>query len=90
VGRQVANNRKEHHQLIYKDGGEIEFRPYGLSLIRKQYIPVGNLLIYPATWSKEQAVEVFLNYKIDILEKGINDMNKKFNELKQTKIKWIL
>lgn len=90
MGRQVANNRKEHHQLIYKDGGEIEFRPYGLSLIRKQYIPVGNLLIYPATWSKEQAVEVFLNYKIDILEKGINDMNKKFNELKQTKIKWIL
>lgn len=90
MGRQVANNRKEHHQLIYKGGGEIEFKPYGLSLIRKQYIPIGNLLIYPATWSKEEAVEVFLNYKIDILEKGIDDMNKKFNELKQTKIKWIL
>ena len=90
MGRQVANNRKEHHQLIYKGDGEIEFKPYGLSLIRKQYIPIGNLLIYPATWSKEQAIEVFLNYKIDILEKGIDDMNKKFNELKQTKAKWIL
>lgn len=89
MGKQVANNRKEHHQLIYKGNGEIEFRPYGLSLIKKEYTPVGNLLIYPATWSKEQAINVFLNYKIDVLERGISDMNKKLDELKKTKIKWI-
>jgi hypothetical protein len=87
MGKQVANNRKEHHQLIYKEGGEIEFRPYGLSLIKKQYTPVGNLLIYPATWSKEEAVELFLNHKIDVLEKGISDMNKKLDELLEAKSK---
>jgi hypothetical protein len=89
MGKQVANNRKEHHQLIYKEGGEIEFRPYGLSLIKKQYTPVGNLLIYPATWSKEEAVELFLNHKIDVLETGIDDMNKKLDELLGAKSKWI-
>ena len=89
MGNQVANNRKEHHQLVYKEGGEIEFRPYGLSLIKKQYTPVGNLLIYPATRSKEEAVEVFLNHKIDVLEKGISDMNKKLDELLEAKSKWL-
>lgn len=89
MGKQVANNRREHHQLVYKEGGEIEFRPYGLSLIKKQYTPVGNLLIYPATWNKEEAVEVFLNHKIDVLEKGISDMNKKLDELKNAKSKWL-
>ena len=89
MGKQVANNRAEHHQLIYNDGGDIQFRPYGLSLIRKEYIPVGNLLIYPATWSKEEAVELFLNHKIDVLETGIDDMNKKLDELLGAKSKWI-
>jgi hypothetical protein len=89
MGKQVANNRAEHHQLIYIGSGEIQFKPYGLSLIRKQYTPVGNILIYPANWSQSQAIELFLNYKIEVLEKGIDDMNKKLEELKQTKIKWI-
>ena len=89
MGKQVANNRAEHHQLIYNGDGEIQFKPYGLSLIRKEYIPVGNILIYPANWNQSQAIETFLNYKIEVLEKGIDDMNKKLNELIEAKQKWI-
>lgn len=88
MGKQVANNRSEHHQMVYNGGG-VEFKPYGLSLIKKQYTPVGNTLIYPSNWTKEQAVEVFINYKVSDLEKGIADMNKKLEELIQTKNEWI-
>lgn len=88
MGKQVANNRAEHHQMIYNEG-KVEFKPYGLSLIKKEYIPLGNTLIYPATWTKQQAIEAFVNYKMEDLEKGINEMNKKLDELIQTKIEWL-
>ena len=88
MGKQVANNRAEHHQMVY-ESGKVEFKPYGLSLIKKEYIPIGNILIYPANWTKLQAVETFVNYKVKDLEKGISEMNAKLDELNQIKSQWV-
>ena len=68
MGEQVANNREQQNLLYLKEvDGEwyLLEEPKGSGLIKKEYIPMGNRLVYPKKWSREQAVEVFLNHIVE-------------------------
>ena len=68
MGEQVANN-KEMQELMYLklDKGKwyILSEPKSPGLVKKEYLPIGNKLVYPKKWGRDKAVEVFLNYHID-------------------------
>ena len=72
MGEQVANNR-EMQEIMYlhqKDGKwYILSEPKSPGLVKKEYIPIGNRLVYPKKWGRKKAAEVLLGYLIDDNEK---------------------
>ena len=68
MGEQVANNR-ETQEVMYlheKDGvWYILSEPKSPGLVRKEYIPMGNRLVYPKKWGRKRAAEVLLNSLIE-------------------------
>jgi hypothetical protein len=82
MGEQVANNREQQNLLYLKevDGSwYLLEEPKGSGLIKKEYIPMGNRLVYPKKWSREKAVEVFLNHMIEQQHKIIKNANEWIN-----------
>lgn len=78
MGEQVANNREQQNLLYLKevDGSwYLLEEPKGAGLIKKEYIPMGNRLVYPKKWGREKAVEVFLNHMIEQQHKIIKNAN---------------
>lgn len=72
MGEQVANNREaqEVMYLHHKDGKwYILSEPKSSGLIKKEYIPIGNRLVYPKKWGRKKAAKVLLGYLIDDNEK---------------------
>ena len=67
MGSQVANNR-EMQEVMYlrEDGGKwyILSEPKSPGLIKKEYIPIGNRLVYPKKWGRKKAAEVLLSHLI--------------------------
>ena len=65
MGEQVANN-KEIQQLMYLklDKGKwyILSEPKSPGLVKKEYLPIGNRLVYPKKWGRKKAANVLLNY----------------------------
>ena len=72
MGEQVANNR-EMQEVMYlhqKDGKwYILSEPKSLGLVRKEYLPIGNKLVYPKKWGRKKAANVLLTYLINDNEK---------------------
>lgn len=67
MGKQVANNKEAQMILSLRhDKGKwyILSEPKSPGLVKKEYLPIGNRLVYPKKWGREKAVEVFLNYLI--------------------------
>lgn len=68
MGEQVANNR-EMQEVMYlhqKDGKwYILSEPKSSGLVKKEYIPIGNRLVYPKKWGRKKAAEVLLQHLID-------------------------
>ena len=68
MGTQVANNR-EAQEVMYlhqKDGKwYIISEPKSPGLVKKEYVPIGNRLVYPKKWGRKAAAEVLLNHLID-------------------------
>lgn len=65
MGEQVANNRELQNLLYLKEVDGVWFlleQNKGSGLIKKEYIPMGNRLVYPKKWGREKAVEVFLKH----------------------------
>jgi len=86
MGEQVANNREQQNLLYLKEvDGEwfLLEEPKGSGLIKKEYIPMGNRLVYPKKWSREQAVEVFLNHIVEQQHKIIKNANEWIHIAKQ-------
>jgi hypothetical protein len=78
MGEQVANNREQQNLLYLKEVDGSWFlleEPKGAGLIKKEYIPMGNRLVYPKKWGREKAVEVFINHMIEQQHKIINKAN---------------
>ena len=68
MGEQVANNKEAQMVMFLKlDKGKwyLLSEPKSNGLVKKDYYPIGNRLVYPKKWGRDKAVEVFLNYHID-------------------------
>jgi len=68
MGEQVANNR-EMQMVMYlrfeNDKWYILSEPKSSGLVKKEYIPIGNRLVYPKKWGRKKAAEVLLKSLID-------------------------
>jgi hypothetical protein len=68
MGEQVANNR-EMQEVMYLHQSEgkwyILSEPKSPGLVKKEYIPIGNRLVYPKKWGRKRAAEVLLQHLID-------------------------
>ena len=68
MGEQVANNR-EMQEVMYlheKDGKwYILSEPKSPGLVKRDYVPMGNRLVYPKKWGRKKAAEVLLQALIN-------------------------
>jgi hypothetical protein len=69
-GEQIANNRCEHCniQLHTNESGEyypVINRMDKQTLIRGEYIPIGNTFQYPKNWGKRKGAMILLEHRIE-------------------------
>jgi hypothetical protein len=72
MGSQVANNREmQEVMFLHEEEGKwyILSEPKSPGLIKKEYIPIGNRLVYPKKWGRKKAAEVLLSHLISENEK---------------------
>ena len=88
MGEQVANNR-EMQMVMYLnfDKGKwyILSEPKSPGLVKKEYLPIGNRLVYPKKWGRKQAAEVLLGFQIDEVEKILDVTLDRLEYLKELK-----
>jgi len=68
MGEQVANNREQQEVMyLHEKDGEwyILSEPKSPGLVKKEYLPIGNKLVYPKKWGRKKAAEVLLHHLID-------------------------
>ncbi len=86
MGQQVANNRTLHHvmELFTDENGDWylvsqpQSRP---ALIKGEYLPIGNKLVYPKKWGRRKAAEVLLNHLVTDTEAVISDSTTRLAKL---------
>ena len=79
MGEQVANNREEQKVMyLHLDKGKwyILSEPKSPGLVKKEYLPIGNRLVYPKKWGRKKAAEV-------LLEALISDSTKVKNQAEE-------
>ena len=85
MGEQVANNR-EMQEVMYlhqdKDKWYILSEPKSPGLVKKEYIPIGNRLVYPKKWGRKKAAEVLLSALISDSEKVCEKANERLEVLR--------
>jgi len=67
MGEQVANNKEQQMVMFLKlDKGKwyILSEPKSPGLVKKEYLPIGNRLVYPKKWGRKKAANVLLSYLI--------------------------
>lgn len=67
MSKQVANNREMQEVMflrLEKGKWYILSEPKSPGLIKKEYTPIGNRLVYPKKWGRKRAAEVLLNHQI--------------------------
>ena len=88
MGEQVANNR-ETQEVMYlreKDGEwYILSEPKSPGLVKKEYVPMGNRLVYPKKWGRKKAAEVFIQHLINDSEEVKRNAEEKLNILVKLK-----
>ena len=94
MGEQVANNRETQEVMyLHEEKGKwyILSEPKSPGLVKKEYLPMGNRLVYPKKWGRKKAAEVLLNHMItdneEICRKA-NERLKYLYTLKEDVIKW--
>lgn len=68
MGEQVANNRETQEVMyLHQKDGEwyILSEPKSPGLVKKEYVPIGNRLVYPKKWGRKKAAEVLLQNLIE-------------------------
>ena len=82
----MANNR-EMQEVMYlhqKDGKwYILSEPKSPGLVKKEYIPIGNRLVYPKKWGRKRAAEVLLTALITDSEKVCEQANQRLEYLRE-------
>tara|TARA_B100000497_G_C7617526_1_gene370927 strand:+ start:589 stop:933 length:345 start_codon:yes stop_codon:yes gene_type:complete len=95
MGIQVANN-KESQMVMYLhlDKGKwyILSEPKSKGLVKKEYLPIGNRLVYPKKWDRKKAADILLNHLIkdntlmkELAEERLEYLHKLTNEVKDWK-----
>ena len=72
MGEQVANNRETQEVMyLHEKDGEwyILSEPKSPGLVKKEYVPMGNRLVYPKKWGRKKAAEVLISHLIEDNEK---------------------
>jgi hypothetical protein len=70
MGEQIANNRAEHCNVVLHTNELNEYYPVinrldKHTLIRGEYIPIGNTLQYPRNWGRKRGATTLLEYRIE-------------------------
>ena len=86
MGEQVANNTAAHCnvELYINESGE--YYPVTqcidkYTLIRGEYIPIGNRLQYPKKWGRKKGAEVLLDFRIADVSKVLSDAQRELEML---------
>lgn len=95
MGEQVANNREAQEVMyLHQDNGKwyILSEPKSPGLVKREYLPMGNRLVYPKKWGRKKAAEVLLNHLIkdnelikELAEERLVYLNNLSNEVKDWK-----
>ena len=84
MGEQVANNR-EMQEVMYLRNEEgkwyILSEPKSPGLVKREYVPIGNRLVYPKKWGRKKAAEVLIQHLIDDNEAVKNMAEKRLQYL---------
>jgi hypothetical protein len=88
MGEQVANNREMQEVMYLHQEGEkwyILSEPKSPGLVKREYLPIGNRLVYPKKWGRKRAAEVLLHHLISDNEKICKLANDKLEVLYKLK-----
>ena len=95
MGEQVANNRETQEVMyLHEENGKwyILSEPKSPGLVKKEYVPIGNRLVYPKKWGRKKAATVLLNHLIrdnelikELAEERLEYLNNLNNEVKNWK-----
>jgi len=84
MGNQVANNREMQEVMyLHQEDGKwyILSQAKSPGLVKKEYIPIGNRLVYPKKWGRKKAAEVLLSFHIEENEKICKSANERLEYL---------
>jgi hypothetical protein len=86
MGEQVAYNKCEHCnvELHTNDAGEyypVVNRMDKFTLIRGEYIPVGNRFQYPRNWGKKKGATILLETRIEDKKRVLADAQMELDKL---------
>lgn len=88
MGEQVANNRETQEVMyLHEEKGKwyILSEPKSPGLVKKEYVPIGNRLVYPKKWGRKQAAEVLLSHLITDNENTKRTVEQKLDILHKLK-----
>ena len=86
MGEQIAYNKCEHCniELHTNDAGEyypVINRMDKFTLIRGEYIPIGNRFQYPRNWGKRKGATILLEHRIADKERVLADAQRELEKL---------
>jgi hypothetical protein len=86
MGEQIAYNKCEHCniELHTNDAGEyypVINRMDKFTLIRGEYIPIGNRFQYPRNWGKRKGATILLEHRIADKERVLADTQRELEKL---------
>ena len=86
MGEQIANNRTEHCNVVLHTNDTGEYYPVinrldKPTLIRGEYIPIGNTLQYPKNWGRQKGATTLLEYRIADKLKVLEDTKLELEKL---------
>ena len=86
MGEQIANNRAEHCYVVLHTNELNEYYPVinrldKHTLIRGEYIPIGNTLQYPRNWGRKLGATTLLEYRIADKLKVLEDVKLELEKL---------
>ena len=85
MGEQVANNREVQEVMyLHEESGKwyILSEPKSPGLVKKEYLPIGNRLVYPKKWGRKKAAEHLLQHLISDSEKVCEQANQRLEVLR--------
>jgi hypothetical protein len=78
MGEQIANNRAEHCNVVLHTNELNEYYPVinrmdKQTLIRGEYIPIGNTFQYPKNWGRKKGATILLEHRIADKQKQLDE-----------------